>query len=76
MNAYTGSRGIAPFVLNLGTSQRSVVNFISWVPYYQERTLVPIEEEVGWSPELVWTVFGEEKISCLCRYLNSRLPSP
>jgi hypothetical protein len=29
--------------------------------YPQERTLVPIEQEAGWSPGLVWTVLEKRK---------------
>jgi hypothetical protein len=32
-----------------------VVNFTHQPLYPQERTLIPIKQEVGWAPELVWT---------------------
>jgi len=43
--------------------------------YPQERTPVPNEEEVGWAPETVWMVFGEEKISGSCQDSNPRISS-
>jgi hypothetical protein len=44
MKAYRGSRSIAPFILNLSTSCKWVVSFMSQPPYQLERTVVPIEQ--------------------------------
>jgi len=38
MNAYRGSRGIAPVISDLGTNWRWVVNMMLWLLYYGERT--------------------------------------
>jgi hypothetical protein len=45
MNAYRGSTGIAPLILNLGTRWKWVVNFTPQPFYPKERT--PIEHEAG-----------------------------
>jgi len=51
IKAYRGSRGIAPFILNLDT------HGVKWLtscpqPFYSaERTPVPNEEEVRWAPQ-------------------------
>jgi hypothetical protein len=37
---------------------------------------VPIVQEVGWAPELVWTQGARRKILCLCRGSNSDRPAP
>jgi hypothetical protein len=60
MKAHRGSRGIAPLILNLGTKWRWEVNFTPRPLYSQEGTPVLIEQETGWTPEPVWTVFGEK----------------
>jgi hypothetical protein len=36
--------------------------------------LVPIGQEAGWAPELVWTQRLEEKYSCLCWGSNLNRP--
>jgi hypothetical protein len=36
----------------------------------EERTPVPIVQEAGWAPELVWTQRLEEKSFYLCRESN------
>jgi hypothetical protein len=64
-----GRKGIAPLILNFGTRWRLIVNFMPRLLYPREKTAVPIEEEVGWAPELVWTS-GEEKIPFLLRDSN------
>jgi len=38
-------------------------------------TLVPIEQEVGWAPESVWTSWKREKISCTYMDSNRKLSS-
>jgi hypothetical protein len=48
MKAYTGSAGITPLILNLGTRQR-------WLLYRGVRAPIPIEEEAEWAPESCWT---------------------
>jgi hypothetical protein len=42
MKSYSGRRGIAPFILNLGSRWRLVVNFTPRPLYLQEITPVPI----------------------------------
>jgi hypothetical protein len=37
-------------------------------------TPVPIVQEAGWAPELVWTQRPEEKSFCLCRGSKPDLP--
>jgi hypothetical protein len=56
MKAYRGSRGIAPWLDggDWGTQ-------CPQLPYLQESTPVPTEEEAGWTPELVWIFWRGEK---------------
>jgi hypothetical protein len=61
MEAYMGSRIIAPLVLNLASRWRSVVNFISRPVYHLERTPVPTEEKVGWLRGSVRTFWRRDK---------------
>jgi len=35
--------------------------FTPWLLYPQERTLLPIEEEAGSAPQLIWTVLDNRK---------------
>jgi hypothetical protein len=58
MDAYMGSRVIAPLILNLGCRGRSVVNFTSRPVYPQERTPVSIAEKAGLD------VLEKRKIRC------------
>lgn len=55
MKAHKGRSVIAPFILNLCTKSRSVVNFTSQLLYAQEVTSVPAEEENWRALEPVWT---------------------
>ena len=59
MKAYGGSSGTVPVILNLGTTWKRVVNFISRPLYLRDTSRVHIEQEAGWAPEPVWTL-GEE----------------
>jgi hypothetical protein len=43
MKAYSGSRDMAPLILNLGTNSRCLMNFTSRPLYPRERNTVPIE---------------------------------
>jgi hypothetical protein len=56
MQAYRGSRGVAPLILNLGSRWRWVVNFTPWPLYPWEITPVPIELEARWAPWPVWSL--------------------
>jgi hypothetical protein len=48
-----------------------VVSFTLWPRFTPgERTPVPIVQDAGWAPELVWTQRLEEKSFCLCRGSN------
>jgi hypothetical protein len=46
-------RGIAPLFLHLGTRWRLVISITTWPIYPWHITMVPIEWEVVWPPELV-----------------------
>jgi hypothetical protein len=46
MKSYTGSRGIAPLILNLGTEWRYVVNFTSG-PTSEKESLYPLNRLSG-----------------------------
>jgi len=39
-----------------------------------KRPLVPIGQEAGWAPELVWTQENTGKILCPCRRSNPDCP--
>jgi hypothetical protein len=65
MKAYTGSRGLAPFIL--GATLRPL--------YSRERSRMFIEFETGWTSGLHW-IFGEEKMSFSYPDSNLRLSSP
>jgi len=47
MDAYMGSRGTAPPILNFGAKRWHVVNFTSQLLYNRERNLAPAEDETG-----------------------------
>jgi len=55
MKAHRGRSVIAPFILNLGTRSRSVVNFTSQPLYAQEITPVSTGEKNWRVLERVWT---------------------
>jgi len=44
---YKGTRGITPYILNLGDRWKGVVNFMPWSLHQWERTLVPTEHKAG-----------------------------
>ena len=60
MKAYTGSRGLAPLIPNLGTIWRSEVIFMPWPLYPWDETSVPVEQEAVWAPERVRTFLGKK----------------
>jgi hypothetical protein len=55
-----GSGCIDPHFIDLGTSWRWVVSFMSRPLYPRERASVPIVWKVGWTPEPVWTTCKSE----------------
>jgi hypothetical protein len=61
MRVYRRRRGIAPFILNLGTRRRRVVRFTLRPIYHQERTPFSIEERIEWSPDPFGTFWRCEK---------------
>jgi len=61
MKAYRGCRGMAPRIVNLGTSWRWVVNFMPRLLFSIERPPISITWEAGWAPEPVWTFLGKDK---------------
>jgi len=61
MKAHRGSRGIAPFILNLVTRRTSVDNITPRPFKPRERTLISTEKEAGWAPRAVWTFWRQEK---------------
>jgi hypothetical protein len=42
------------FMVKLSTGWRCVDSAMPWPLYSLERDLVPIVQEAGWAPELVW----------------------
>ena len=64
MQAYRGSKGIAPLTLNLGTGWRRVVNVRPQPLYPRERAPLSTEQVAVWAPEKVWTSWRREKVSC------------
>jgi hypothetical protein len=38
-----------------------VINITSWPLYPREKSPTPMEQEVGWAPELVWMIWKREK---------------
>jgi hypothetical protein len=49
-----GSRGIAPLILDLGARRGWVVSITARL-LYPGKDPVPIVQEAGWAPGLVWT---------------------
>jgi len=76
VEAYRGSRGIAPLIFNLGTSWRWVTNFTPWSLYLRESTAISFEEVAEWIPNPVWTFWGKENVFACARirtpYLAAR----
>jgi hypothetical protein len=62
MKACKGSGGIALLILNLGARLSCVVTTTPRPLYLQGRSLVPINYEIVWGPELVWTTWNKSKI--------------
>jgi hypothetical protein len=58
MRAYRGRRGISLPILD---GRRCVVKLHKSAALPMERTLVPMEQEAGWSPELVWAILENRK---------------
>lgn len=72
-------KGIATFILNLGTKWKWAVSFMSqplytWrnSPAWQPEKNSPVltEQEAGWTPELFLIFLWKRKISCHCHELN------
>ena len=61
MNIYRRSGGTTPFILNICTRLRWVVNFAPRPLYPQGKTPVPIQWEVGRASEPVWTFRKRER---------------
>jgi hypothetical protein len=74
--SYRGNRGIAPLILNLGTKWRWVVNFTTLQLYFQERTCAQVEQETGWYPEPVWTLWEKESSFFLILEFEFRAVEP
>jgi hypothetical protein len=55
------SRELPALILNVGTSQRRVVNFAPWLLYHRVGTLVPIRYEVRLALELILIIRRREK---------------
>jgi hypothetical protein len=66
MKAYKGSRGIAPFILNIGARWRKVVNIAAWLLHPQQRTLIPTEQKARWAPRVGMNYLEKRRISCPC----------
>jgi hypothetical protein len=62
MKVVRGCRGKAPLFLNVGAMWELVVSFMPchYAPL-QKGTLMSIEWEAGWAPELLWTFWRREK---------------
>jgi len=62
MKEYLESRGLAPLILNLGTTWRRVVDLTPRPLLPWKRISVRIGYEAGWATELVWTFWRKEKL--------------
>jgi len=62
MEAYWRSRDkpTVPPVLKFDARWRGVVNNMPRPPYPLDRTPLPIEQEAGWAPETILTIWGRE----------------
>jgi len=62
MEAYWRSRDkpTVPPVLKLDARWREVVNNMLRPLYLLDRTPLPIEQEAGWAPETILTIWGRE----------------
>jgi hypothetical protein len=72
VKAYRGSGGAAPFILNLRTRLRLVVYFTPLPFKTREGPPLPVEEQAGWAPEPVWTIWKREQSLALS---GIRMPS-
>jgi len=55
------SGGITPLI-HLGTKWRRVVNFTPWHCYLPwEEPFIPVEWEVGWATEFIWTRWRKDE---------------
>ena len=69
-------RGTALLILKLSNGWRWEVTFTPWLLYLlQKQHQVPIEEEAGWVPEPVSTLWKKRKLSCNCQELMNCLIS-
>ena len=81
MEAYRGSSGMAPFILNIGVVSG---NIKPWQIYRWEITPVFIEQKAGWVPEPVWSFWRCENLAPLPEFAprtiqpvpKFRTPSP
>ena len=51
--------------VSLGTRRKWMISFTSRPLYPRERTPVPIKQEAGWAPKLVWTFRPNKKFLAL-----------
>jgi hypothetical protein len=56
-----GVADVAPLVLNLGSRWTGQLHFPAALPGAKGPT-VPIEQEAGWTPELIWTFLRREHL--------------
>jgi hypothetical protein len=79
------SGGIAQLFLNLGTRRGCVVSITPPAAFTPGKDQVPIVQEAGWAPELVW--IGAENLAppgfdpqifqpIASRYTNYAIPAP
>ena len=62
MKEYWETRGTASVILKLGTRKRLAVRFTPLATLLPvKKAPVPIEQEVGWAPEPVWTFWRRQK---------------
>jgi len=75
MKAYRRSRGVGPFIPNIGCRCWWMVSVFPWPLYPWERTLAPIEWEARWAPVPVCT-FWRRKFCWPCRISNPEPSNP